>query len=555
MRTRYSRRLKVEIFILGFAVGIAVSGAASWLLMKAKISAAGDVARAQAAGELAAASERIRASSDQAARLETALTEAKANLDISIASLREAMDVKASLEANKATLETRVAAIPELQARLNEKERELSDALSQIRTLSQESGRINAELQSENNRIAELRAALDGETQRRGKAETDIAQLSVEHAELKARLEAELTQSTEKITLLMNAKNELSNQFKTLANEIFEDKSARFTKQNQDNLAALLNPVKTQLTGFQSKLEEVHTQSNNERVKLSEQLRHMSDLNKTLHHDTKNLTDALKGSNKIQGNWGELILERVLESAGLTKGREFDVQESHIREDGTRAQPDVVIKLPEGRYLVVDAKVSLTAFTEYVAAQSDEDRQDAAQRHVKSLRTHIDGLTKRNYQQIHGAKSPDFVVMFIPVEPAYMLALSHDQEILTDGSRLNIVLACPSTFLFIVHTVAFLWRQDAQVKNVQEIAKAGADLYDKFVGFVKDFSAIGDKLKSATETYEDALGKLSACRGNLVRRAETLKALGVKPAKSLPQDLVDVAIALGGLTSNDTEQS
>lgn len=246
---------------------------------------------------------------------------------------------------------------------------------------------------------------------------------------------------------------------------------------------------------------------------------------------------ALRGSNKTQGIWGEKILETVLESSGLRKGEEYVVQQCHGAQ-----RPDVIIRLPEGRHLIVDAKVTLTAYVEHDGAESDEDRGAAIKRHLKSVREHIEGLSGRNYQNIHESNSPDFVLMFMPVEPAFMLAIAHDPDLLMDAWKKNIMLVSPSTLLFAVRTVAHLWRQEQQSRNAHDIALRGAELYDKFVGFVTNLEAVGDRLEQATKSYDAAYGQLTGGRGNLVRQAQMLKDLGVKPGKDLRPELIEIAV-------------
>ena len=266
------------------------------------------------------------------------------------------------------------------------------------------------------------------------------------------------------------------------------------------------------------------------------------ELNNQLSEDAKNLTRALRGSSKTQGNWGELVLERVLEASGLRKGEEYVVQTSHTREDGTRALPDVVIHLPESRSLVVDAKVSLVAYEEFAISEAELDRVAASKRHIESVKNHIRGLSEKNYHTLYGLKSLDFVLLFVPIEPAFMLAVTSDRDIFMDAWKRNVLLVSPSTLLFVVRTVAHLWRQEAQTRNAQEIAKRGAELYDKFVGFVEDMTALGTRLRQAQTEYEGAYGKLTAGRGHLIGQAEKLRALGVKPSKSLPPAMQENAL-------------
>lgn len=372
-------------------------------------------------------------------------------------------------------------------------------------------------------------------------AEQQVNTLNAQIATLNTQLTQERNQSAEKLALLQSAREELSSQFKNLANDILEEKSKRFSEQNQQSLGQLLDPLKTRLQEFQGKVEQVYVQEGKDRSALAEQVRQLMELNRTVSQEANNLTRALKGSNKTQGNWGELILERVLETAGLRKGEEFDVQESHTTEDGRRLQPDVVLHLPEDRHLVIDAKATLVAYDDYANAEDDKHRELALKRHLDAVRTHIKGLSDKNYQDLYGIKSLDFVLMFIPIEPAFMLAVTHDRELFMDAWNRNVLLVSPSTLLFVVRTVASLWRQEAQNRNAQDIAKRGAELYDKLAGFVEDMESLGNRLSQAQKDYDGALNKLSTGRGNVIRQAELLKKLGVKPSKSLPTPLVENA--------------
>jgi len=372
-------------------------------------------------------------------------------------------------------------------------------------------------------------------------AEQQVNTLNAQIATLSTQLLQERQQSIEKLALLQSARDELSSQFKNLANEILEEKSKRFSEQNQQSLGQLLEPLKSRLQEFQGKVEQVYVQEGKDRSALAEQVRQLMELNKTVSQEANNLTKALKGSNKTQGNWGELILERVLETAGLRKGEEFDVQESHTTDDGKRLQPDVVLHLPEDRHLVIDAKATLVAYEDYASAEDEKHRDAALKRHLDAVRGHIKGLSDKNYQDLYGLKSLDFVLMFVPIEPAFMLAVTHDRDLFMDAWHKNVLLVSPSTLLFVVRTVASLWRQEAQNRNAQDIAKRGAELYDKLAGFVEDMESLGNRLGQAQKDYDGAINKLSTGRGNLIRQAEMLKKLGVKPNKALPTPMVELA--------------
>ena len=372
-------------------------------------------------------------------------------------------------------------------------------------------------------------------------SEQQLSALNAQVATLTMQLNQERNQSNEKLALLQSAREELSHQFKNLANDILEEKSKRFSEQNQQSLGQLLDPLKTKLQEFQGKVEQVYVQEGKDRSALAEQVRQLMELNRTVSQEANNLTKALKGSNKAQGNWGELVLERVLEGSGLRKGEEYDIQESHTLEDGRRLQPDVVVHLPDDRHLVIDAKATLIAYEDYANAEDEKHRDVALKRHLDAVRSHIKGLSDKNYQDLYGLKSLDFVLMFIPIEPAFMLAVTHDRELFMDAWNKNVLLVSPSTLLFVVRTVANLWRQEAQTRNAQDIAKRGAELYDKLAGFVEDMESLGTRLNQAQKDYDGAINKLSTGRGNLIRQAEMLKKLGVKPTKSLPTPMVEIA--------------
>lgn len=452
-----------------------------------------------------------------------------------------AAQVLAAAEQARAQAEIDMATARERARGLDEERQRLQGELQQLRTQAQQwrdaldQARDDRAQQAERAaRVPELEAALRT-------AEQTNSRLQAEVVEVSTRLDAERRQAQEKLALLVDAKEALSNQFKSLASDILEEKSKRFAEQNQASLGQLLDPLKTRLQEFQGKVEQLYDTEGKERSALAQQVNHLMQLNKTLSDDAKNLTLALKGSAKSQGNWGELILERVLEASGLRRGVEYDVQESHAREDGSRAQPDVVIHLPQDRHLVVDAKVSLLAYEEYSSAEDDAQRVAALRRHMDSVRAHIRGLSDKNYQALYGLKSLDFVLMFVPIEPAFMLSVSQDNQLFMDAWNRNVLLVSPSTLLFVVRTVAHLWHQEAQSRNAQEIAKRGAELYDRLAAFVADLEKVGERLRLAQDAYNDAFAKLSTNRGNVIRQAQMLRELGVKPSKSLPTALVELA--------------
>lgn len=345
-------------------------------------------------------------------------------------------------------------------------------------------------------------------------------------------LRAERERQRDSLAAIEQARQTMADQFKVLANDILEDKAKRFAEQNQTNLQTLLSPLRMQIGEFKTKVEEVYRTEGQERSALAEQVKQLMGMNQQLSQRASDLTRALTSENKTQGNWGELVLERVLEASGLRKGHEYVVQASHTREDGTRAQPDVVVHLPGERQLVIDSKVSLNAYVAYVNDAGDS-RDVALKRHLDSLRSHIKGLSEKRYQDMPGVSSLDFVIMFVPVEPAYMLAIGEDVELWQDAWQRNVLLVSPSTLLFVVRTVANLWRQEQQTRNAQEIAERGAALYDKFAGFAEALEAIGERLVQARSAYDTALTRFSG-NGGLLAQTQLLKKLGVKARKEVP---------------------
>ncbi|NMG77178.1 DNA recombination protein RmuC [Aromatoleum diolicum] len=538
------------IWLVAVLGGVAAGALIVWLLLRGRgteaLVAAMEQGRSEVRIELAAASERLRAIEQERSQIRLQFDALRQQADEWRNALDQARDERAQLS-------ERALRVPVLQQQLDETARQLAELQRHSADLRESSGRLNsqlaAELKAEREVLGALRNDLQAEKAQRERAEALVGKLNAELAELGTRFEAERGQSDEKLALLTNARESLTNQFKSLANDILEEKAKRFTEQNQTNIGQLLDPLRVKLQEFQGKVEQVYVQEGKDRSALAEQVRQLMELNQSLSQDAKNLTRALKGSSKAQGNWGELILERVLEASGLRKGEEYDVQESHMRDDGSRAQPDVVVHLPEDRHLVVDAKVSLTAYEDYASAEEEGERQVAIKRHLDSVRGHIKGLSERNYQALYGLKSLDFVLMFVPVEPAFMIAVTHDRELFMDAWQRNVLLVSPSTLLFVVRTVAHLWRQEAQNRNAQDIARRGAELYDKLVGFVEDLESLGNRLKQAQRDYDTAHGKLTGGRGNVIRQAEMLKQLGVKPSKALPAAMIEAA-AEGDETPN-----
>ncbi len=465
------------------------------------------------------------------------LTEANARTSIDLGNLRElhgqtGAKLKAEEEAHAAARAERDAH----KVRADNAERQLAD-------LRESNGGTVTALENERTAHGATRLELGEEKQARAALQVALAERDAQLAELNAKLEGEQKQAVEKLELLTKAREELSNQFKAVASDILDEKSKKFTEQNQTNIGQLLGPLAQQITEFKAKVEEVYVQEGKDRTELATHIRTLKDLNQTLSKDAQNLATALKGQVKTQGNWGEVVLEQLLQNAGLERGVHYEVQESHVREDGTRAQPDFVLKLPNDHHMVLDSKVTLVAYTRHVAAATDEERETARKEHCTSVRAHIRGLSEKNYQKLYNLKSLDCVVMFMPVEPAFTLAMGTDDSLFQEAWDRNIILCSNSTLLFALRTVAFLWTQEKQNRNAQEIASKGADLLDKLYLFAQEFDSLGTKLQQATKHYDVALGRLSSGNANVLRQANALVKLGVKPTKTLPKTMQEAVAA------------
>jgi len=344
----------------------------------------------------------------------------------------------------------------------------------------------------------------------------------------------ELATERQKTAGLEDLRTSLKAELENLAAGILEDKSKRFTEQNRNQLEQLLGPLGERLKEFQNQVSQAYGDENKARHALTTEVRRLSELNQTVSREAGNLAQALKGQSKTRGNWGEMILESVLEKAGLLRGQHFHTQVSDTNSEGRRLQPDVVVDLPGDRQVVIDAKVSLNAYERQCSAQTDEERSAAAKEHADSLRRHIEQLSGKNYSALPGIKSPDFVFLFVPVEPALHAALETAPDLIEIALQKNIVLATAPNIIATVRLVAQLWQQDSQNRFAKEIAEQGGRLYDKFVAFCRDLEGIGQRIRQTQESYDEAMGKLRDGRGNLLRQTEKLRTLGAKTTAQPP---------------------
>ncbi|MGO4772246.1 DNA recombination protein RmuC [Flavobacterium sp. W22_SRS_FK3] len=356
------------------------------------------------------------------------------------------------------------------------------------------------------------------------KKEVDFENLWERHKEQKN----EITALQEKFT----------KEFENLANKILEEKSAKFTEQNSVNMKNILLPLQDKIQGFEQKVEQTHKESIDYHAALRQQILGLSEMNIQMSKETLNLTKALKGDSKMQGNWGELVLERVLEKSGLEKGREYEVQQSFTNADGNRVFPDVVINLPDGKKMIIDSKVSLTAYEKWVNEEEESFKNEFLKEHVLSIKRHVEQLGSKNYHDLYQIESPDFVLLFIPIEPAFAIALNQDATLYNKAFSRNVVIVTPTTLLATLRTIDSMWANQKQQENAFEIARQAGALYDKFEGFVTDLLKIGNKIKDTKTEYENAMNKLVDGRGNLISSVEKLKKMGAKAKKALPENII-----------------
>jgi len=350
---------------------------------------------------------------------------------------------------------------------------------------------------------------------------------------------AEKEKLTEQKASIEQAQEKFNKDFELIANKILEDKSTRFMEQNRSNLDIILNPLKENIKAFEEKVEKVYKAESDERNTLKGVISLLMDQSKQIQEDANNLTKALKGDNKKQGNWGEVILEKVLERSGLIKNQEYRIQASLVSAEGGRYQPDVVIDLPDDKHLIVDAKVSLLAYERSVSAETDEEREGFVKQHLASIKNHIQELSSKNYQDLYKINSPDFVLLFVPIESSFSIAVQKDAELFNFAWDRRVVIVSPSTLLATLRTIASMWKQERQNRNVMEIARLSGSMYDKFVGFISDMENLGRYMKQGQDAYDKAINKLSVGSGNLTNTSEKIKKLGAKTTKQIDLKYLD----------------
>ncbi|WP_444543416.1 DNA recombination protein RmuC [Marinobacter zhanjiangensis] len=433
----------------------------------------------------------------------------------------------------------------ELDKRARELDERSEHWRGQSASLQQRVATLEAEKQAEQARAEGLSRERDRLVGRRDELSHELESVRMVLRERDVTLDKERKTTTEKLELLERNRDALKQEFENLANRIFEQKSERFTQQTRTSLDTLLNPFRDQLQDFRKRVEDVYTTETRDRQALRSEIKSLQDLNRQITEEAANLTRALKGDKKIQGNWGELILERVLEKSGLRKGMEYDTQGSYRDADGQLLRPDVVVHLPDKRNLIIDSKVSLVAYQQWVTEEDDVERENHLKAHVEAVRQHIRSLSEKDYSQLNGLHSPDFVLLFMPIEPAFVAAFQYDENLFAEAFEKKIIVVTPTTLLATLRTIENIWRYERQSQNARKIADRASAVYDKLRIFVETMEKMGGQLQTVQTTYDGAMNTLTRGRGNLISQASKFVELGVRVKKELPRTITDQADAGG----------
>ncbi|MCK4662839.1 MAG: DNA recombination protein RmuC [Bacteroidales bacterium] len=411
---------------------------------------------------------------------------------------------------------------------------EADDLKKRIETFIIENKVAEERLNNQSEEISKINSKLEKERENNLQLNKIVSAKEANYKNLEDKLK---TQKEE----IENIQQKFSIEFKNLANEILEEKTKKFTEQNRSNLDEILKPLNEKIKDFEKKVEDTYEKGLKDQTDLKAELKKLHDLNYKISEEASNLTRALKGDVKKQGSWGEIILEKILENSGLRKDVEYKIQYSTTNDEGKRIQPDVVIYLPENKHIIIDSKVSLIAYEHYVNCTNEEDKSKFIKEHLISLKNHIKHLSEKNYYTSPELNSPDYVLMFVPIEASFSIAITEDRDMFNFAWNHKIVIVSPSTLIATLMTVSSIWKQENQTKNAIEIAKKSGDLLDKFYGLVNDLLDVGNKLKSTQKSYESSMNKLSEGKGNLIRKTIEIKELGVKTKKTLPEKIVERA--------------
>ena len=404
-------------------------------------------------------------------------------------------------------------------------------------TLKTQNENLIADKNNLNSDIIELKKTVQDELQKK----ENLLVMLTQKESLLQNIQSKLQEQKEEVGQLQEI---FTKEFENLANKILEEKSNKFTEQNKENLKLILNPLNEKILHFEQKVEQTHKESIDYHAALRQQIIGLKELNNQMSKETLNLTKALKGDSKTQGNWGELVLERVLEKSGLEKGREYEMEKSFAvdEESRQRLRPDVIIHLPDGKKMIIDSKVSLTHYEQYINADDDPEKEIFLKQHIQSLNRHVEQLSAKRYEELYQIESPDFVLLFVPIEPAFAVAINNDNQLYNKAFEKNIVIVTPSTLLATLRTIDSMWNNEKQQQNAIEIARQAGALYDKFAGLIEDLMQVGKRMDDAKKEYGNAMNKLVEGKGNLINRVENLKQLGIKSQKNLPENVLKRAI-------------
>ncbi|MDY0132390.1 MAG: DNA recombination protein RmuC [Desulforegulaceae bacterium] len=430
-------------------------------------------------------------------------------------------------------LNEQVLIIPELKGKLES----YSLQMEEIRQdLSKESS-LRAKAEERNQYLDKLEIKLSEKEEKINLLNENLSQIKSNYSELSTRFEEQKKQNEQRLKDFEEAKHSMKFEFENLAGKILEDKSKKFTDLNKLNIGELIKPVKEQLGDFSKKVEQIHIEEIKDRTALGEQIKNLHTINQEMNKEARNLTRALTGDNKVQGNWGEMILEKILEKSGLRKGIEYETQGSFRDNNNNLFRPDVLVHLPDGKDIIIDSKVSLVSYNRYINSVDDKERSAALSAHILSVKNHINSLSQKDYQSLKGIRSLDFILMFMPIDAAFMSAFQNDESLFNLAFSKRIVIVTPTTLLATLRTIENIWKYERQNENAREIAQRAGKIYDKIRGFLEDFEKIGRNIITLQSTYEDARKKLVSGRGNLASQAEILKSYGVPIKKEISADI------------------
>ncbi|QKI88658.1 DNA recombination protein RmuC [Thiomicrorhabdus xiamenensis] len=425
-------------------------------------------------------------------------------------------------------------ALRQNQQKWQQDQLELEQQVRQLNAIQGQFGQLEQQLQTAQETLKDKERKLEALNQA-------LAEEQARVATLETSLELQQKNAEEKLLFQQEAKQQLENEFKNLANHIFETKQQEFSRLNKESMGAILQPMQTTLESFKQRVETTHKESLEGRASLQQQLKQLQELNSQMTEETKNLTQALKGDSKTQGNWGELVLERLLERSGLREGEEFEREKSFSQQDGSRLRPDVILNLPGNKHIIIDSKVSLKHYEQTLNSDNVQHQQVALKSHLQSLRKHIDALASKRYDHLELLNAPDFVLMFIPVEGAYLMAIEAEPRIFEEAFDKRVAVVTPTTLFTTLKTIEQLWRYERQSENTVKLIKRAAEVHDKFVGFVESFEKVGKQLDAVNNSYHQAKTRMMEGNGNLVRQAEMLKELAGKTKKEIPEHLLQEA--------------